>query len=127
MIFDTSQAPGFLTLVGRLVRTSIGAVQNRFELLAVEWQEERNRLTELLIWIIAVVFMGVMSAVLLTATIILVCPQEARAYVAGGFTLLYLIGTTTACLVLRRLLRREPFAETIEQGKRDREWLRTFN
>src|SRR5262245_6948436 len=108
MAEDGNQAPGLVTLVSRLARTSIGAIQNRFELITVEWQEERARLADLLIWIVALLFFGVMTAVLITGTIILVCPEESRIYVAGGFCLLYLIGTIVAWVLLRGLLKREP-------------------
>jgi len=127
MAAEIDHAPGIFTLVSRLVRTSIGAVQNRFELITLEWQEERARLTELLVWIVGFLFFGVMTAVLLTGTIIFLCPEDIRIYVAGGFTFLFFVGTISAWLVLRGMLRREPFADSIDQAKRDREWLKSLD
>ena len=81
--------PGLAGLAGRLARTALGAVRNRIELFAVEWQEERARLTELIIWLVGLLFLGMLGVLLLTFTIIFLFPPEYRLYVAGGFTLLY--------------------------------------
>src|SRR5438128_10547516 len=108
------QRPGITTLLGRLARTGLGAVQNRLELFAIEWQEERVRLTELLIWGMALLFLAIMGTLLLTATIIFLFPEELRIYAAGAFTLLYLIGSVVACFGLRSLLKHAPFAEPID-------------
>jgi uncharacterized membrane protein YqjE len=124
---ENNQAPGIARLVGRLARTGIGAVQNRFELLALEWQEERVRLAELLVWIAGLLFLGMMSAILLTAIIIYLCPQDIRIYAAAGFALLYIIGVIVAVRGVKTLLRREAFAESVEQAKRDRAWLKSFD
>ncbi len=127
MAEDNNRPPGITTLLGRLVRTGVGAVQNRFELLAVEWQEEKARLTELLMWLVGLLFFGIMAALLLTATIIFLVPENARVYVAAGFTALYIVGAIVAWVVVRSLLKREPFNESVEQAKRDRTWLKSFN
>ncbi len=115
--------PGITTLTGRLLRTGLGALRNRGELLAVEWQQEKARLTEVLFWTVVLVFLGLMAMVLLTATIIMLFPPDLRLYAAAGFTVLYLAGTIAVWLSLRSLLKREPFSETIAQAKKDAEWL----
>ncbi len=120
-------APGIATLVLRLARTLIGALQNRFELLSLEWQEERVRLTELLVWAVAMVFLGIMGVMLVTATIIFLFSEEHRVYVAGAFALVYLGGALFAWLSVKSLLRREPFGETIDQAKKDRAWLKSLD
>ncbi len=127
MAEEDNGAPGIATLVGRLARTAVGAVQNRFELLSVEWQEERARLAGLLLWLIALLFLGMMTALLLTATIIFLFPEEQRIYAAGAFTVLYAAGALGAWFGVRSLLKREPFSESVEQAKRDRVWLKSFD
>ncbi len=116
-------APGLLTLVRRFSGTLVGAVQNRAELLALEWQEEQARMAELLVWAVGLLFFVLMGMILLTGTIILLCPEKSRVYVAGGFALLYFLGALGAWLVLRGLLKREPFPDTVDQVKKDRVWL----
>jgi uncharacterized membrane protein YqjE len=120
---NNHQPPGMATLLGRLARTGLGAVQNRAELFAVEWQQERARLTELLFWTVGWLFLGMMGVTLLTAVIIFLCPPQARLYVAAGLTVLYLAGAGWAWFVLRSLLRQEPFSGSLEELKKDRAWL----
>ncbi len=127
MAAENNRAPGLASLLGRLARTTAGAFQNRFELLTLEWQEERSRLADLLVWIVAFIFLGVMAALLLTATVIFLFPEDVRVYVAAGFTVLYIAGTIATGITARTLLRREPFSESVEQVKRDRAWLKSFD
>lgn len=117
------EPPGFITLVSRLVRTAVGAAQNRAELFAVEWQQERVRLAEVMLTAVAVVFLGVLAVLLFSITIILLFSPELRIYVTAGFAVLYFIGAVIAFFSLRTQLKREPFADTIDQVKKDRVWL----
>ncbi len=119
--------PGLASLVGRFARTGWGALENRVELFAVEWQEEQSRLTHLLLQAMGLVFLAIMAALLLTITIIFLFPPELRLYVTAGFTVLYLVGAIVAALSLRSLLRRQPFAESIDQVKKDRVWLHSLD
>ncbi|HWQ91174.1 MAG TPA: phage holin family protein [Clostridia bacterium] len=119
-------SPGIAQLVGRLVRTSVGCLKNRAELLAVEWQEEKARLTELLIWALGLVFLGMMGMVLLTATIIFLFPVQYRIFIAAGFAVLYLAGSAVAWFSLKAHLKREPFVESVDQARKDTLWLESL-
>ena len=123
MADEDNEAPGIGSLAAKLARTGVGLLQNRVELLALEWQEERIHLAELLVWGVGLLFMGIMGLMLLTATIIFLFPESSRLYVAGGFTLLYLIGAVAAWLGVRSLLKHEPFAGSVDQLQKDRAWL----
>jgi uncharacterized membrane protein YqjE len=101
-------------------------LQTRVELLAVEWQEERLRLAEVLFRAVALVFLTTMGAILLTATIIFLFPPQARIYVTAVLALLYLFGAAGAWAGLKAGLKREPFTESIDQVKKDRVWLETL-
>jgi len=114
------QPPGFITLVNRLLRTGVGAVQNRLELFAVEWQQERARLADLMLVGAAMLFLGILAVLLFTLTIILLFPPDLRIYATAGFAVLYSIATLIAFFSLRTQLRREPFVDTIDQAKKDR-------
>src|SRR4051794_32607349 len=113
------ELPGFASLASRFARTGLGALKNRGELFAVEWQEEKARMTELMVWSIALMFCGVMATILLTATIIFLFPEEYRLYVAGAFALIYIVLTIVSVFSIRGLLQNEPFAESIEQVRKD--------
>ena len=124
---ETNHKPATLgTLFGRVSRIALRGLQTRVELLAVEWQEERLRLAELIAKAVALVFLTTMGALLLTATIIFVFPPGARIYVTGILALLYLFGAAGAWAGLKAGLKREPFSESIDQVKKDRIWLESL-
>jgi uncharacterized membrane protein YqjE len=120
-----NHSPRLLHSLRRLADTGLAAVQNRVELFAVEFREEESKAAGILIWGLTAVLFGVLTVVLLTGTIILLFEPESRVYVAGGFCLLYFLGAIAAMVGLRSKLknRSEPFSETINQMKKDREWL----
>jgi uncharacterized membrane protein YqjE len=117
---------GILNLASRLGRTTLGVVRNRLELLSVEWQEERLRVAELLVWLAGLVFFAIMGALLVTATIIFLFPVGSRLYVSGVLDLLYLAGAVAAWFRVKASLAREPFAETVNEARRDQAWLESF-
>jgi len=126
MAATDTHAPGLPVLLGKIARTGLGAVLNRGELLAVEWQEERQRLIEMMAWTIGWVFFAVMAMVLLTATIILLVPEDKRLYVTGGFTVLYIAAAVWTWSVLRKLVRQQAFVESLGQIRKDTECLDSF-
>ena len=126
MVGNNHNSPGLGTLLGRVGRTALTALNTRVELLTVEWQEERLRLRNLLIWAVALLFLGIMGALLLTATIIFLFPQDTRVYVTGALAILYLCGAIGAWFGLKAGLKREPFSESIDQVKKDRLWLESL-
>ena len=117
------QVPGLASLLRKLGATLLGTLENRSELLAVEWQEERLRLAELMLRMTALLFLAMMAVILFTATIIFLFPEGARLYVAAAFTLVYLVAAVGAGFGLRSLLLEEPFLETRHQVRQDRAWL----
>ena len=68
-----------------------------------------------------------MGVTLVTATLIFLFPQEFRLYVAGGFALVYMGGAVFAWFTVKSLLKREPFAETIDQARKDKTWPEPFD
>ncbi len=84
-------------------------------------------MAELMVRTLGFIFLAMVGAVLLTITIIFLLPPDWRIYALGGFTLLYLLAALAAWLGVRSLLRREPFAQSIDQVKKDREWLGSSN
>lgn len=128
MIGAETNPPGLLTLIRKLAKTGTAALINRGELFLVELQEEKNNVIELFIWAAGMCFFGVMFVVVLTATIIFLVPEEQRVYAAGGFALFYLVCGILAMLNLRALVKNAavPFADTISEVKKDREWLESL-
>lgn len=113
--------------LGRLARrtsaTILGALQNRAELLAVEFEEENDRMLKLVLFGVSALFFAMLTILLITATIIFLVPEEYRVYATLGFAVLYLLGTVGAIFVLKGLLKRTPFSESLDQFKKDAELL----
>jgi len=125
-MFNSEPAsPGLLTSVRKLLDTGLATVQNRAELAAVEFKEEKDHALELMLWATVVFFFAVMTGIVLTATIIFAFPEDRRIYVAGVFAVLYLAGGVWAFLGLRTRLNKQPvpFSATVDEIKKDREWL----
>src|SRR5215510_2491322 len=107
-------SPGLSALITKLTRTGLGALQNRGELISVEWQEEKARLTEVIVWAVVAAFLGVLGLGMLTAFIIFLFPADFRIYALAGFALLYLAGAIVAWISMKGMLtKHEPFAESI--------------
>jgi uncharacterized membrane protein YqjE len=123
---NNHHTPEMATLTRKIIQTGLGALGNRGELLAVEWQEEKARLVALLLWGLVFLLFGILAIGLLTATVIFLLPPEQRIYAAAGFTLLYLVGAIVALVIMKSLLKQEPFGESIAQVKKDRLWVQTL-
>lgn len=125
MLDSEATSPGLVATLRRLLDSVFGALHNRAELLVVELEEEKERTVELALLVLAVLFFGIMGGLALTAGIILILPESLRAYAAFGFAVLYAIGGAWAAGGLRSRLknRPNPFASTLDEVKKDREWL----
>ena len=123
-----SESPqGILASVRRMGNTLLATLQTRLELFAVELEEEKERLLVFLLWAAAAGFFGILAVIMVTLAIAAACPSAARPYVLGGFGLLYLMLASGAALGLRKRWRERPrpFAATLEEVKKDVDWLRS--
>jgi uncharacterized membrane protein YqjE len=118
--------PGFIAQFRKIGQTALGALQNRGELLAVEWQEAKIRTTEIVFWAVAAAILAMSGLLLLTVTIILLIPADLRIYAFAGFAILYFIGAVVAFFNVKALLKHEPFAESISQVRKDSVWLESL-
>ena len=118
-------SPGLFDSARRLLDYAFGAFYNRVELLAVEFKEEKTNVVELFICVAATLFFAMMTVIVLTATVILLFREEWRIYAAGGFCVIYFIGAIWSFLWLKSRLKQGglPFSESINELKKDREWL----
>ena len=119
--------PGVVPLLRKIAGTGLGALKNRGELLLLELQEEKERLIVAFVWSAALLFFAFMGLLLLTATIIFLFPEAYRLWAAVGFTVLYLGGAVASVFIIKSVLKHVPFAESIEQVRKDGEWLETLN
>ena len=107
----------------QMARRLLTLGENRLELLAVELQEERERLMRAFLLALAVAVFGLLAALTLTAAIVLGFPNSP---VAALLTLT-VIYATTAIILYRRVLGLlrdwQSFAATLDQFRKDRQCL----
>jgi len=116
------------THAGQLVETSkrfarrlLAIGENRFELLMVEVQEERERLVRAILLALGVAAFGLLAGVALTGAIVVLLWELSRVAALLALTVLY--GTTAVCLYRRltRLLRDwQNLPATLDQLRKDR-------
>ena len=112
---------GFTASLAELGDNLIGTLQERIELVSVELQEEKYRLLQLIIWISAAVFAGVMTLSFATLTIVYLFWESARLGVLAGFTMFYGAALAWVVVLLRRSLAQpRPFDSTIKTLQEDR-------
>ncbi|HWD91985.1 MAG TPA: phage holin family protein [Verrucomicrobiae bacterium] len=126
MIDTDHQLPTLGRLARRTLATCIGAVENRAELFALEFEEENDRLMRMVAFGVIGLFLAMMSILLITALIIFLVPPEYRVWAVLGFAILYLAGAAGAGLAVKGLLKQSPFAESVNQIKKDAELLDAF-
>lgn len=120
------QIPTLGRLARRTAATCLGALENRAELFAVEFQEENDRLLKLVLFGVGALFLGMMTVLLVTGLIIFVVPQDDRVWAALGFAVFYFLGAVAAVLAIKGQLKQAPFAESLNQIKKDAELLDAF-
>ncbi len=126
MVGNNHNSSGAVGVLGRFGRTALRAIDTRVELLAVEWQEERLRFRDLLLWAVALLFLVLIGALLVTAAIIFLFPEDLRVYITAAIGLLYLCGAVAAWFRLKSGLKKEAFAQSIDQVKKDKVWLESL-
>jgi len=118
-------SPGLFQSLRKILDTGAGALQNRVELFAVELKEEKHNLLTLIVWISVALFLAMMAIIVITGTVLLMFDGERRLYAAAGFCVVYLAGALGAFLNVKKRLRQTslPFSDTIDEMRKDREWL----
>ena len=118
---------GVLQTLRRLLTAVTGILRNRTELFAVELQEEKHALFEVLVLGGVVLALGILVLALITMIVILLFAAPYRIYAAGALALLY---SALAALFWRRIrkhMRRQPFNESLSQLDKDWECLKPRN
>ena len=110
-----------------LALTSIKVVEERLRLLGAELQEEKWRAVEAILWLAVGLGLGVLALLVASlAGVLSVWPDpQARIFALVGLALLYGLGSIGAFLRMRKRIQGEglPFADTVAEFQRDREWL----
>ena len=113
---------GFLGSIRRMFDNAVGAFHSRVELIVVELQEERDRVVNILVWsgvLLCLVFMAIVAF----SFVLIVALWQYAVWVGIGLGAIYLVGAAVASAVVRKRLKTPFFSETINQLRKDREWL----
>lgn len=125
---DTGSAssPGLLGSLRGFADNLLGSAHDRLELLAVELQEEKQRLIQVFIWISAIVFLAMLALVFASMAIVVLLWDTHRIAVVCSLAAIYLIALLGVVLGFRNYLRRQPkpFAATLGELRADRECIR---
>ncbi len=123
---DEAKPDGLMASARRTLEVILRTLQNRAELFGLELEEEGHWVVAALIWAAAAVFFTVLAIVMITITVVLVVPSEARPWVLLAFSLVYLLLGTIAIFGLRKHVstRRPPLVDTINELKKDLDCIR---
>jgi uncharacterized membrane protein YqjE len=116
---------GLMGSVKRLVSTLTSIVSTRLELLANELQEERLRLTQMLIFALFALFCFGIGILLLTVFIVVLFWDDGRLAVLGGLCILFFVLSTLMAMLSRNKAQSKSklFSASLAELARDREHL----
>lgn len=117
---------GLIASLQGLLDSLLAIAQTRIELVASEYEEERERLRELVLYGMITLFFFGFGVVLLTLFVILLLWEPHGLLVVGGFAAVYLVAALIALVVLltKARQRRRIFSATVDELRKDREQLK---
>jgi uncharacterized membrane protein YqjE len=116
-------AGGLLVSLQRLLTTVLDIVHTRVAIVSTEYEEERERIRELVVFGLGAMFFVSLGVVLFTLFVVMLFWETYRLYVMGGFAVLYLGLGVVAGIALRHRLKSRPrlFATTLAELSKDRD------
>jgi len=116
-----NKRPGIFASLRRLLKTAAAIAENRLELLLVECQEERCRLFEALLLAGMVFILALMTLMVATVAIVVICVNNHQIGLVVVLGLVYLAATLGCYRRLRHRLKRwTPFAATLAEIRKDK-------
>jgi uncharacterized membrane protein YqjE len=121
----TSRRGGLFDSLKVLAATLLAIAHTRLELLSTELEEERVRLSSMLVWTLVALFCAGLGVVLATLFVVLALWDTHRLLALGIPAILFLLGAALAWLVVRGKARAKPrlFAASLTELSRDRKEL----
>ena len=111
-----------LSAASALLESVLASVHNRIQIFSIELQEEKIRAIQLLVWVAAIVFAGMMTLAFASLTVIYFFWENARLAALGGMTVVYAVGLIILWKRLQIYLARQPkpFEATLSELEKDR-------
>ena len=122
---ETGRHVGLLASLRRLASTLIEILQTRIEIIANEFEDERARLRDVVVFGVLALFFVSTGITLATVFVVAVYWETHRLAVLGSVALLYLgIGGMAGIVLYRRIRpRHRLFATTLSELSKDRDQL----
>ncbi len=121
----SGQRAGLFDSLKTLAATLIAMGHTRLELFSTEIEEERVRLSSMLLWTLVALFFAALCIMLLTLLLLVVFWDTHRLLVLGILALLFLLGAVMARRVVldKAKVRPRLFASSLAELSKDREQL----
>jgi uncharacterized membrane protein YqjE len=118
-----SESGGLLESLKRLVGTVLAIIQTRIDLLSNEFEDERLRIRQMLLYGSFVFFCFGLTIMLLTVFIVVAFWDNYRLQVLGGMTALFFIAGILFWIALRRVVREKSrlFSTSLAELQNDRD------
>ena len=118
-----SESGGLLESLKRLVGTVLAIIQTRIDLLSNEFEDERLRIRQMLLYGSFALFCFGLSIMLLTVFIVVAFWDNYRLQVLGGMTALFFIAGILFWIALRRVVREKSrlFSTSLAELQNDRD------
>jgi uncharacterized membrane protein YqjE len=122
---ERERPAGLLASSRRLLASLLEMVQTRLEIVSGEFEEERERLQELVVYGLVSLWLISFGVIFLTLLVVVLLWEEHRYAALGAFAALYLgLGAYVLAMLRRKLRERSRlFAATIAELKKDRQSL----
>ena len=123
------KSAGIIDSVKRVGESALALLHNRLQLFSVELQEEKYRVIQAVLWLCAGVILIFLGLSIGVATIAMLAYQKwSLAGLAGLTTLLLIIGAIVLAVMWNRLKSSvTPFSGTLQELKKDSEWVHPKN
>ncbi len=122
---ESGRMGGLYNSVLTMAGTLLAIVQTRVELVSIELEEERIRLTSMMMWMLITLFCAGLGVIFITILLILALWDEHRLLAIGIPAAVFSIATLLAWQVLLGKIRSKPrlLASTLAELSRDRDHL----
>lgn len=119
------ESPGLIGSIRKLSSTLVSVVATRIELFGNELQEERLRVSQMLLYFFVAAICFAMAVLLLTIFIVVLFWDEHRLAVLAGISVFFIVAGTLATTALRSLATRKSklFSASLAELAKDREQL----
>lgn len=125
----TTDKGSFFSSLQSLGHSLLTLLKDRAELISVELQEEKVRLIQIFVWIIATVFTAFMAITFSSITLVYLFWESARLPALIGLSLFYASAFLMIIFFFRRFLEHQPkpFASSINEIEEDLQCIQPKN